>query len=384
MKNLLKKSCTLILLSLIALSLMMGMVACKDQTPQNKEKVMNLSLNPSVEFILDANNKVVSVSANNDEGNFIVASATFTGLTAEDAADLFLQVVKDNGFLIEGTVSANENNLKIEVSGETAQKIYNSVKDSVLDKMTELSVTVNVSDFEKITKAQIESLIEECCKELDNQEVSKMTEEKLLTLLKNSRAETKDLLSEELKDYYYQARHVEILKAKFAKIEELVDLLPSTLDSVKGILSNAKQELIGALEALNQAYEDAFLAETGSYRVAMDNFIREKKALLEGRLNSFESATKVELESALATAELALNNAKSVAEGLVNTANVSAQNALNAIESAITTILSFIDFDKVNQSIETAKAQFAQDFKLEFSVQIADVYWNDLKPNEQA
>ena len=384
MKNLLKKSCTLILLSLIALSLMMGMVACKDQTPQNKEKVMNLSLNPSVEFILDANNKVVSVSANNDEGNFIVASATFTGLTAEDAADLFLQVVKDNGFLIEGTVSANENNLKIEVSGETAQKIYNSVKDSVLDKMTELSVTVNVSDFEKITKAQIESLIEECCKELDAQEVSKMTEEKLLTLLKNSRAETKDLLSEELKDYYYQARHVEILKAKFTKIEELVDLLPSTLDSVKGILSNAKQELIGALEALNQAYEDAFLTETSSYRVAMDNFIQEKKALLEGRLNSFESATKVELESALATAELALNNAKSVAEGLVNTANVSAQNALNAIESAITTILSFIDFDKVNQSIETAKAQFAQDFKLEFSVQIADVYWNDLKPNEQA
>ena len=52
------------------------------------EKVMNVDLNPSLEFVLDKNDKVVTVNALNDDGNHIISIATksetlFEGLTAE-------------------------------------------------------------------------------------------------------------------------------------------------------------------------------------------------------------------------------------------------------------------------------------------------------------
>lgn len=379
MKKILKRSYAFIILSIIALSLTMGLFAC-NINPQAQQKIMNLSLNPSVEFVLDGKNKVVSVSANNDEGNFIVANASFTGLTAEDAADLFLRVVKNNGFLIEGEVSSNENKLKIEVSGDTAQKIFNSVKQSLEDKMTELSVTVNFDNFEKITKAEIQALVKECFMELDEEQISQMSEDRLLEMLKNSRAETKDLLSEELKEYYYHARHAEILQAKFDKMQELINLLPDALGAIKTTFSNLKQDLIDALHDLNNEYKNIFLNQTSEYRIAVENFISAKKALLEGRLDSFELISKEQLESALENAEQALVLAKNTATGLIDTAYNGVISALNAIENGVQTIFSLIDMDKVNQTIETAKAQFAQNFKVEFSVQIADKYWNQLQP----
>ena len=55
-----------------------------------EQKVMNLSLNPEVEFVLDENDKVVSVNALNEEGNLIVSAEVFTGKTAEEAAKLLL------------------------------------------------------------------------------------------------------------------------------------------------------------------------------------------------------------------------------------------------------------------------------------------------------
>lgn len=98
--------------------------SCNDDETDKTSKVMNLSLNPSIELVLDKDNKVVSVNALNDEGNYIVSNVTFTGLTAEDAVDAFLEATKENGFIIEGEVSANENQLKIAISGENAYSIY--------------------------------------------------------------------------------------------------------------------------------------------------------------------------------------------------------------------------------------------------------------------
>jgi hypothetical protein len=55
--------------------------------------VMNVSLNPEVEFVLDANNKVVSVNALNEDGNLVISASAFEnieGKTAEEAAKLVI------------------------------------------------------------------------------------------------------------------------------------------------------------------------------------------------------------------------------------------------------------------------------------------------------
>ena len=68
---------------------------CSEQA--EGKTVMNVSLNPEVEFVLDADNKVVSVNALNEEGNLIVSAEVFTGKSAEEAAQLFVKVSKETG-----------------------------------------------------------------------------------------------------------------------------------------------------------------------------------------------------------------------------------------------------------------------------------------------
>ena len=61
----------------------------------NESKVMNVSLNPEVEFILDANDKVISVNALNEEGNLVINGQAFVGKTSEQALSLYVSVCKE-------------------------------------------------------------------------------------------------------------------------------------------------------------------------------------------------------------------------------------------------------------------------------------------------
>ena len=106
-----KKTSKKVLALALSVSAMMSafaFVGCGDSEAEGK-KVMNLSLNPEVEFVLDANDQVVSVNALNEEGNLIISSATFTGKSADEAVELFVKVSDETGFLFEGELQAGEN-----------------------------------------------------------------------------------------------------------------------------------------------------------------------------------------------------------------------------------------------------------------------------------
>ena len=114
----------------IALALLVGTCAmpftgCFDSCKDSESKtIMNVSLHPEVEFVLDENDKMLSVNALNEEGNMIITAEAFNnieGKTAEEAAKLFVEVSKDTGFLIEGKVNQGENEVKISLSGDTKQ-----------------------------------------------------------------------------------------------------------------------------------------------------------------------------------------------------------------------------------------------------------------------
>ena len=95
-------------------------ISCSDENKENK--VMTLSFNPQVEFVLDADDKVVSVTALNEEGNLIISAESFQtveGKSAEDATKLFLQVSKEYGFLVSGSANTGDttNEFSISISG---------------------------------------------------------------------------------------------------------------------------------------------------------------------------------------------------------------------------------------------------------------------------
>ena len=93
------------------LALMLAMLLCAPLLfscgeTKNDDNVsrMTIDINPSVEFIVDSENKVVTATALNDDGAVILAGETFVGMTSEEAAALVVSIATDQGYLVKGSV----------------------------------------------------------------------------------------------------------------------------------------------------------------------------------------------------------------------------------------------------------------------------------------
>ena len=81
---------------------------------------MTVDINPSVELMVDKDNKVISVTALNDDAAVILqGEASIVGKESDDAVKAIVSLATDTGYIVKGEVSADENTVKISVSGDT-------------------------------------------------------------------------------------------------------------------------------------------------------------------------------------------------------------------------------------------------------------------------
>jgi hypothetical protein len=358
--------------------LLIGMVGCGEKTG----KVMNVSLNPEVEFVLDSNNKVVTVNALNDEGNYVISQVSFEGLTAEDAVDAFIKVSKDNGFLIQGSVSAGDNQIEIEISGDEAQKLYDKVKTSAQEKFNELQLTATTV-FEKIDKDYLKDVVEDCFLNLKESEIAKKSEKELIDLIKQSREETKELLSQELKEFYYSDRAKAVQQAR---IQGFIDAVNESGNALLTIGLNQIQTLLNTFTSKYSEFKTEFvkkfLAEDSEYQVKMQDFIAKKKEILKQRLEGIDTSA---LESQLEKVEDALEGIKDASMTAISAVDSAISTALSSIETVISTV--FANFDasaKISVKVGEVESNFIVNFKTENSSFVANTYWETLNPNAQA
>ena len=238
------------------------MFGCKN-TKDDQTTVMNMSINPEVEFILDKNNKVVSVSAKNDEGNFIIAKASFEGMSAEEAAKLFVKISNENGFI------AQVGDLKIEISGDKAQELFNNVKANVEIYIDQEGLNISI-DFEEISREELENLLESCMKELSDEQIKALKNDEIIAKLKEMRDQTKDLNTQKLKDMYYEFRAQAIEKAQFDAYIEAIKA--STIFNKDQIIAYYN-ELTQKIAAMQKEFVDEFMAVSSDYQQKMQEFI---------------------------------------------------------------------------------------------------------------
>lgn len=308
-------------------------------------KVMNVALNPEVEFVLDANDKVVTVNALNEEGNLVISAAAFEnveGKTAEEAAKLFVQVSEETGFLLEGNVGAGENELKISFSGDKseAKKLYNDVKAEVEAYVATLSeqITVGITQAAAITEEALKTLVAEVAPYLD---VAKMEYAELIAELEASRKETAEYYSQELKNAYYDAKAYAYQKAELSVLKEKAGALASiAIGTVEALYD-------GAMNALNAARE-ALLDENGIYQRALASFRAKKVEFLNYKnyVNSLETATQEQLDR-LTSIENALNG--------FETTMASAVSGIDALQTSVTNA-----YNKIIEEIEKLSIRVSQ------------------------
>lgn len=346
------------------------MFGCKN-TKDDQTTVMNMSINPEVEFILDKDNKVVSVSAKNDEGNFIIAKASFEGMSAEEAAKLFVKISNENGFI------AQVGDLKIEISGDKAQELFNNVKANVEIYIDQEGLNISI-DFEKISREELENLLESCMKELSDEQIKALKNDEIIAKLKEMRDQTKDLNTQKLKDMYYEFRAQAIEKAQFDAYIESIKA--STIFNKDQIIAYYN-ELTQKIATMQKTFVDEFLAANSDYQQKMQEFIAAKQELLQARVDEANELVLAQKQAAVELAETGLKAAETAAETAIGTVKTTFATVKATLKSAIDQVVNNLPETitaSINVEINNTKVNFEAKFKANYADYINAEYWNGL------
>lgn len=382
-----KKLATLLALVFTLSFCTLAFTACGSTEPEGR--VMNVSLNPQVEFLLDAENKVVSVNALNDEGNFIITQATFKDLSAEDAVEMFLKVSKENGFLVEGELKAGENEVKISISGDDVKKLYNQVVESAEEYVKTLGVNVKMQLDKVLDKEYLEGLVAQCMKELEESEIAQKTEAELLALIEKSRQQTEALFSQELKTLFYEERALEIKKAELESFIKAVKENSSALVSAALVtIQSTIDEVVELYEDFKEEYAETYLSQASEYYQEVQEYIASKKELLKARLEGLSDQQIAALEAQFDAASMALDSIKDLATATLENLSTMVESAIDTAYSLVKTTVEALgvsigEFEQIaTEAYEKAKEDFDEFFNSEYAQYIANNYWKDLAPAE--
>lgn len=315
----------------------------------NANTVMNLSLNPKVEFILDKDNKVLSVNALNEEGNVIINGQVFVGKTADEAVEIFISVSKETGYLVTGNVKANENQIQVSFSGNKREsdKTFKKITDKIDTYLTENNIQATLNKTDGLSKEYLQKLVAECAPYLEEAKVKAMSNKELIDQIQLSRKETAELYSQQLKEAYYKAKEYAFELAKF-------DYLKSQVGPIqKAAIEVAETGYKGAIETIESTRKTLLLDQTSIYQVALKT-VNDAKADYLNYRNYVASLPEGDVTAAmtqiLANYKSALDNAQQKLENQYTVANTQLDNAKEAVTNAYNNVLSAIQNAGVNVS----------------------------------
>ena len=340
--------------------------ACNEKT---ESKVMNVSLNPKVEFVLDNNDKVVSVNALNEEGNIIISSdVNFVGVDADTAVKLFVEVSKDTGYLVSGNVQAGDNNIDVSISGDkkNAEKLFKSIKDEINGAFANLNIAINQA--EALTEEYLEKLVKECSPYLEEAEIKAMEYDELIKEIQTSRKETAKLFSQELKNAYYQAKADALRLAKLEKIKSEADTLGKlTLGSLETAYNTAVELIETTRQNLLLSEDSAYQKALKAFNEAKTNYLNKRSEIAQMDPSVVTDEMRAELENLDAlveTCEQALSDAYTSANNALDTAKAQLTTAYNAIVEAVNNMGKSMDI--ASENMTDAVNTFANDFETNY------------------
>ena len=328
---------------------------------------MQVDINPSVEFILDEDNKVLSVTALNDDGALIIAGEAFVGKTAEDAVELMVSISTEAGYLVKGDLSAGQDGITISITGdeEAAQKLYDDVKAGIDAFLEESGINAAVERGEALKLDALRALVQKADPTLTDEEVASMTEEQLLNALKISRIETAQLLTEELREAYAAAKEYDFRFAERQATKDIISGLGSAYQTFLDGYAKALDSYRQAIQAVEQARYDYLVDAESDYQKKLAEVRAQKDKVLEQRkevAELSEGAAKDAAEAALAAEEATLQTLEAALELAGDTANAAfglALSAMKTVENALTELEK--TFPEEITTALTESAQQAQD-----------------------
>ena len=358
----------------------------RKDTVEKQKTVMNVCLNPEVEFLLDGDNKVISVNAINEEGNLIISSEAFSdieGKTAEEAAKLFVEVSKDTGYLVQTEVQVGENELKISISGdvELAKTLYNSVETQVKSYLETVDIQATIEQQEALTEEYLKSLIEECAPYV---ETAEMQYADLIDTLIESRKETSEFYSQQLKEVYYEAKAFAMEQASLEVMRDKLSLLQK---AAFDICNGAYELAVKAIEAERYIF---IVGENSAHNLALKALQEVKIDYIttrsEVKVGGFTAEVKLDLQgiqARVAEAEAAITKAAEQVNKILD-------EKLRIVETQHTAALNILaeekikaeeNLPKIAEKRQEAQKTFFKEFEKSYSsaAKAVEKSWSDME-----
>lgn len=350
---------------------------------------MQVDLNPSVEFILDKDNNVASVTALNDDGAVIIAGEAFVGKSAEDAVSLFVEVSAETGYLVKGEGSASDGEIKVSLSGNTdaAQKLYEKIEAKVESAIDDSGVSASIAKGDALKTETLRATVKVCYPELTDEELSAMSDEELAEKLAESRKETQDLISAAMREAYYKAKSYHVSLAENQAFGTTVCNVNSAYQVLMAGYLKGVETLKSAVDSIEETQYIYFISEDSAYQQAVASVLQAKKDVLvqkskvaelnDGLEKTAAQAILSQKEAILTGAETVLETTYKAAETAFSASEATVLSAISALENLqsalpdeITSILTE-KASEIDAAVNDTKNHFFEQFEMQYTQAIA-------------
>lgn len=226
---------------------------------QNPSAIMEMNVNPNVQFLLDQNNKVMQVNYLNDDAQTLLKNTSFKGKTAQQAAQLFVKLSTEAGYI---EVSTSGTRVEVYLSCDNVQT-YQNLKENIVNKINKYfdnngiiaGAVVEISNDIKTASQKIG---------LTAKETLNKTSQELLTLYNQTSQKLKNVA---LCYHSELLQYIEDLKnTTFKSLTELEENIENLNEQIKdsNLNESLKQELQKQLDTIKTEY-DKIVEEFNKY-----------------------------------------------------------------------------------------------------------------------
>ena len=268
-------------------------------------------MNPSIQILLNQKDRVVDVRATNSDGDKILSQVDFVGMTAEDAAEKYVSICTEAGF-----IDIDTNGTKVSITLTGSKNDYTELKNSLVKSVNKY--------FDKngiIAGAVVE-------------------------------------INDDIKTAF-QKISADIVYLETKTKEELIEIYAEYVEDIKGVVYNQQS----ALSVLYSNLKSTFERETQVENITLLG-VRASIASIEELIanQSEDIAEKLQPFFAIADAEgyeelqKSLNEAKKAVKESKLDDRI--EDAINGVISSTQKIL-----DDMKNTYQTAKNKFDEDYK---------------------
>ena len=373
------------LLCLIVSFFLIFITSCVKEQSNQSSSYVSVEINPSVEFVVDGEGKIVAANGTNDDGKTLIFNVSFEGLELSEGIDLVLEESLESGYILSATYNSDLVSREICISidsenEEIAKSINENISNTVNSFIEEHDLAATYKQIEAKGREFLEGIVKRYNPAITDEELDEMSYQELLEVVELATIEKAQMISMSLEEYYLNFKESEF---KFKYKEEIAAKLSEVNPIIAAGYNIILNQIKSAVDALNKLEYDIYISEDSQYLKLINqlNGYKDEVIKLNAQLAINENPTEIiaeievknelidevtsNIETIMSTFKANLNTVRTQLNGLYDT--------LSELEKEITNIDFEAILTNVENSINDSKTSLCDKFESEFADEITNI-----------